>query len=152
MRQKKNSGTEQAVLVDLVLGPDISEIARARHAVAAALVGLEGRADESSRSNTVLVVSELVANAVVSARSQARVRLVRAESRLRIEVGDDGSGEPRVTEHPRLSESGRGLAIVEQLSASWGVDYHPSGGKTVWTELDCPKVNGKRSRVHRVGA
>jgi phosphoserine phosphatase RsbU/P len=81
-----------------------------------------------------LVTSELVGNAVAVASRGAGVdvRLGLAESRVRIEVDDDGPGRPAVrtgTEH-----GGFGLQVVEALSECWGTDL-ASQHKTVWAVL-----------------
>jgi hypothetical protein len=31
--------------------------------------------------------------------------------------------------------SGRGLHLIDALTAAWGVEPAPEGGKTVWAEL-----------------
>jgi len=80
-----------------------------------------------------LVVSEVVTNAVIHARSDAELVLERTPTVLRISVTDRGSGLVR---QPGASGSdgGRGLLIVQQLSTSWGAE--PTGdGNRVWAEL-----------------
>ena len=44
---------------------------------------------------------------------------------------DDGPGQPVLLHQDRLTTGGRGLQLVEALSARWGVDRHALG-KTVW--------------------
>jgi anti-sigma regulatory factor (Ser/Thr protein kinase) len=91
--------------------------------------GIDELVDDAS-----LVVSELVTNAVMHGEGEIGVRLVRAIDALRIEVSDDGDGEPRQLA-PRPDEvTGRGLRIVSRLAAVWGVHHGPHG-KTVWAEL-----------------
>ncbi len=54
---------------------------------------------------------------------------------LRVEVTDRSSGVPEL-QHPTAQEpTGRGLAIVDQLSRWWGVE-RVAGGTTVWFEVD----------------
>ena len=80
-----------------------------------------------------LVVSEVVTNAVIHARSDAELVLERTPTALRISVTDRGSG---LTREPGStgSDGGRGLLIVQQLSTSWGAE--PTGdGNRVWAEL-----------------
>jgi anti-sigma regulatory factor (Ser/Thr protein kinase) len=86
----------------------------------------------------VLLVSELVTNAVLHAKTPAavlRLRLETAEGCLRIEVQDADPSWP----HPRtpagLDESGFGLVLVDALADKWGVRDTPPG-KTVWAELE----------------
>lgn len=82
-----------------------------------------------------LAVTELVANAVVHARSDVVVRC-RVAGDLRLEVTDsagDAELRPRSVTHEDLG--GRGLSLVETMSRSWGVE-RGSGTKTVWCELE----------------
>jgi hypothetical protein len=54
---------------------------------------------------------------------------------VRIEVCDGGAAPPERVEADVESVHGRGVAIVEVLSAAWGVE--PSeAGKCVWFELE----------------
>jgi len=84
-----------------------------------------------------LLVSELVTNAVLHARSTADVSVRLAGDRVRVEVRDQ-SNEPIVR---RLAADdalgGRGLSLVETLARRWGSHSEP-GGKVVWFELDRP--------------
>lgn len=84
-----------------------------------------------------LVVTELVNNAVVHARSRPRLRVANTESGLLVEVYDDGPGVPVLTPlSDAPTTSGRGLALVEALSSSWGVTVDPGGtGKAVWAVI-----------------
>lgn len=87
-----------------------------------------------------VVLSELMGNAVRHARPIAGgVLLVgwrMADDELTIRVTDGGSGqriEPR--EASPLSDSGRGLHIVERLVTAWGVTDHAGSLRTVWAVL-----------------
>src|SRR5512139_3877044 len=73
-----------------------------------------------------LVASELVTNAVrhgTAANDDIIVRLSRVDGRsLWLEVQDTACDLPRVTrDGDPLSESGRGLFIVERFAMHWGV-------------------------------
>ncbi|MFF3072354.1 ATP-binding protein [Kitasatospora sp. NPDC057936] len=96
----------------------------------------------------VLVLSELVTNAVVHARVPKGRRIgVRFEllcDRLRLEVHDASSEKPviRRSTGPDCS-SGRGLCLVEALSVEWGCCPRPGGvGKIVWA-LVGPEGGGR---------
>jgi anti-anti-sigma factor len=91
--------------------------------------------DSAVLERAVLVVNELVTNAVVHARTDLWLRLELRGDWLHIAVRD---GSPRllrmVTANPK-AEGGRGLRLVEQLTRTWGAHPHPDGGKVVWCTL-----------------
>jgi anti-sigma regulatory factor (Ser/Thr protein kinase) len=84
-----------------------------------------------------LITSELVTNGVRHARTPVVLRLERRPDGLVISVDDEAGGRPRIVPAEERSSGGRGLAIVEQLSAEWGVTTR-TGGKTVWARLAPP--------------
>ncbi|MCE6998088.1 ATP-binding protein [Saccharothrix sp. S26] len=86
-------------------------------------------------SDVVLVVSELVSNALRHTATIPVIRLAGDERRLRIEVADSSPVLPR----PRLSATvgGWGLQLVQQLTTAWGATPGP-GGKVVWCEMAVP--------------
>jgi len=53
---------------------------------------------------------------------------------VRVEVHDQSSQRPRMRRHSTEASTGRGLQLLESLSASWGVTPNPAG-KAVWFEL-----------------
>ena len=86
----------------------------------------------------VLIVSELVTNAVRHARTGPLVLALRLEGAgawLRIEVHDADARVPRQRAPDGLDESGFGLLLIEALAGKWGVRQTASG-KAVWAELD----------------
>lgn len=87
--------------------------------------------------DALLVVSELLTNALVHALPPATLRLswVRAEEgrALRIEVTDAGRALP-ASQSAAPDEHGRGIAIVAALSARYGIRVH-TGGITRWADL-----------------
>nr|WP_308355465.1 MULTISPECIES: ATP-binding protein [Streptomyces] len=90
--------------------------------------------------DSLLVVSELVTNAIIHARPPAQLRLSWVQGdgdrTLRVEVTDAGpafpGGESRAGFDP--DEHGRGEAIVHALAARHGTRVHP-GGVSRWAEL-----------------
>ena len=112
--------------------------AEARRFVAARLAdaGLDGMIDTA-----VLLVSELVANAVLHAHTDL-VLVVRIDDELAtVEVHDGSVGAPTVKDYSSLSGTGRGLVLVEALADGWGTE-RTHGGKFVWFELRRPTGDG----------
>jgi anti-sigma regulatory factor (Ser/Thr protein kinase) len=91
--------------------------------------------DLSSVSWTAaLVVTELAANAALHAGTEFTVEMAVDGGRLRLEVRDGSAHLPRTRLHSLEATTGRGLRLVADLSADWGVQPR-DGGKTVWVEL-----------------
>ncbi|GAB7031257.1 ATP-binding protein [Streptomyces sp. NPDC021749] len=89
--------------------------------------------------DALLVISELITNAVVHALPPAVLRLsqvVDGRNGLRVEVTDAGpaTADGRPSAEPCPGEHGRGLGIVTALAAECGTRLHP-GGITWWAEL-----------------
>jgi serine/threonine-protein kinase RsbW len=91
-----------------------------------------------------LLVSELAGNCVRHTNSSFFVEVSRDRRRIRVAVSDRGPGKPAVRHVDTSAVAGRGLALVETLSSSWGVraSRRPGGGKAVWfvLELDDERV------------
>jgi anti-sigma regulatory factor (Ser/Thr protein kinase) len=78
-----------------------------------------------------LMASELATNSVQHAQSCFELVINDTKRQIRIEVRDNGQGQPLPRSPTPKERTGRGLRIVEAMSDSWGID--PSaGGKTVW--------------------
>ena len=93
--------------------------------------------DHRVRDDAELLVTELVTNAVVHARSDS-IQLSISEPRpdvLRVDV-EDGSPEPPVQSPPSTldADRGRGMWLVERLAERWGWDPLRTG-KRVWFEM-----------------
>ncbi|MEV6568113.1 SpoIIE family protein phosphatase [Streptomyces kronopolitis] len=86
----------------------------------------------------LLVVSELVTNAIAHTQGEVRLDLTLAADRLRVAVND---ASPRAPVKPATVDweatGGRGLLLVEAMSATWG-SVPLSGGKQVWSEISLP--------------
>lgn len=93
-----------------------------------------------SAEDVLLVVSELLTNAIVHALPPARLRLsrvlVEGRAAMRVEVTDRGPVAPAGLSASVLDpdEHGRGICIVTALSARCGVEVH-SGGTSRWAEV-----------------
>jgi anti-sigma regulatory factor (Ser/Thr protein kinase) len=85
----------------------------------------------------VLLVSELVTNAVRHARGTYAIALdLETDGTwLRIEVQDADPRFPQPRTPGRFDESGFGFVLVDAMADKWGV-RQTATGKAVWAELD----------------
>jgi anti-sigma regulatory factor (Ser/Thr protein kinase) len=119
-----------------LLGRELTEARNAREQARKVLSQweLSGHADD-----TELIVSELVANAILHGEGQIGVRISHDGTQLRVEVHDDGAGRP--VQHPAAAEaeSGRGLKLVDGLLGLDGIrgvkDDDAGDGKTVYVAI-----------------
>ena len=96
------------------------------------LVGSEAAPD--LKDLVLLVVSELVTNAVSQGDGMVRVTLEADDASLLVEVFDSGHRLPSLSDAAPDDTGGRGLHLVDAVSDTWGVreELH---GKTVWARL-----------------
>ena len=110
-------------------------VARLRVRAALGLHGLGEYADDAE-----IITSELVTNAVQHVRGNGAqaigVTLTHAGSpaAVTVVVSDSSPEEPVRRDTPAGSEQGRGLRIVEALSAHWGW-HREDGGKAIFAVL-----------------
>jgi anti-sigma regulatory factor (Ser/Thr protein kinase) len=99
---------------------------------------LRGWKIEQVADAALLVVSELVTNALVHTQGAVRVDLMLRGDRIRICVTDSS---PRTPAKPVIVDweatGGRGLFLVEATSESFG-SMPVAGGKQVWSEIVVP--------------
>ncbi|MEU1050435.1 anti-sigma regulatory factor (Ser/Thr protein kinase) [Streptomyces ambofaciens] len=93
--------------------------------------GLAGTVDD-----VLLTVSELVTNAHIHGRSNARLVMTWDGRCLHITVHDDSTAEPTPREPSRDRLGGRGMLLVDALADDWEVRPCPHG-KSV-TACFCP--------------
>lgn len=109
-----------------------SHPALAREFVRSKLTGAPPEVVEDAQ----IIVSELVTNAIVHGSGEASLLIEVDEKRLHVEVVD---ADPTVEFEPLTvepsSEHGRGLAIVNALASSWGIEPRLVG-KAVWFDLN----------------
>ena len=125
----------------LALGFALGSVSGARHWAAARCAELAADAGPPGGDHLAdllrkveLVTTELVANAVEHGSAPLHIDLDRHGDVLRIRVAD-GSPTPPVRRNSGPdATSGRGIALVEHLSARWGVE-RTGNGKVVWCEL-----------------
>ncbi len=116
---------------EYALPATVEGAALARDFTRAVLAGLPALED------ALLVVTELVTNAVRHGGGKPVLRLWTGAARLRIEVSD---ASPRLPRRRRSgADGGWGLPLVERLAAEWGA-RRAGRGKVVWCEL--PMVSG----------
>ncbi|MGE0795980.1 MAG: ATP-binding protein, partial [Acidimicrobiia bacterium] len=84
-------------------------------------------------------LSEVVTNAVVHGGGHARIEVEHDLGRVRVSVSDVSDTPPRRLDLGVDATSGRGVMLLDQLAARWGVDVAPHRGKTVWFELDATR-------------
>jgi serine/threonine-protein kinase RsbW len=91
---------------------------------------------DGARADALLLISELVGNAVEHGGDGPRisVQLTRSGRRLRISVTDTSPTHPSVG-----PDGGYGLRLVQAIASQWASTPHPHGGKTVWCELTAPR-------------
>jgi len=86
----------------------------------------------------ILIVSELVTNAVRYGGAACALRIRGGENLVRGELFDPAAGVPRMCARDMDATSGRGLQIVDSLADDWGVAHPATGGKIVWFVLSLP--------------
>lgn len=85
----------------------------------------------------VLLLSELVTNAVLHAGTEIEVEVQLERDILRVEVRDGDPRIPSVRHYSLLSGTGRGLALVAGTAKTWNAEPLPeANGKRVWFELE----------------
>jgi anti-sigma regulatory factor (Ser/Thr protein kinase) len=98
--------------------------------------------------NACLVVSELVANAVLHAHTPIVVRCETRPSNARFEVLDGSHGTPSMKRYALDSPTGHGMRLIGMLVDEWGVSDLPNG-KSVWCVVS---ARGRRPRMAPITA
>jgi anti-sigma regulatory factor (Ser/Thr protein kinase) len=94
-----------------------------------------------------LMVSELATNCIRHTDSGFELTITRTGGEIRIEATDGAGGRPRMRSPKPTDPSGRGLKIIDMLSAEWGVDQRAAAGKTVWFTVPDPASAPQASRA-----
>jgi len=131
-------GRLEAGELALAGGPEAVSLARA--AVRARLES-DGAPPPERLGDVLLMTSELVTNAIrhggaVGPDDRIRIRVLRQDARVRIEVRDDGPGfssPPAADAVP--AEGGIGLELVDRLANAWGTDRR-GRATLVWFEVE----------------
>jgi histidine kinase-like protein len=90
----------------------------------------------------VLLVSEVVTNAILHSGSGAELRLILSGETVRAEVRDRSSTPPAVKQYSETATTGRGMLIVESLATAWGTEVEAKG-KVVWFSVDAASSFGE---------
>jgi anti-sigma regulatory factor (Ser/Thr protein kinase) len=116
----------------LLLAPEPASVPRARRKVRELLAAERCGADEDT---ALLLVSEVVTNAVLHARTDVHVDLWCVGERLRVEVRDGSAAMPALHFYSAEAATGRGLRLLDRLADRWGAerdDTPDAHSKTVW--------------------
>jgi histidine kinase-like protein len=120
--------------------PETDAPSRARHFVASTIAPWTTTGDCET---AVLLVSELVTNAVVHARTAVEVEVRVHGSILHVEVRDRRPNCPVVLADAS-AEHGRGLQILDGFATAWGT-VQQEDAKAVWFDLSL----ARRDRIRR---
>jgi anti-sigma regulatory factor (Ser/Thr protein kinase) len=130
-----SEGRHDVPALHLELEPGPGAPAQARRAISgfAQNHGL----DSDSRSTLLLLVSEIVTNAVIHPEVEARAG-VSLQARIagpvvRVEITDRGSGFTPQERDPAKTDGGYGLYLLDKAAAQWGING--GSGTTVWFEV-----------------
>lgn len=110
--------------------PRAASVRAARRVVADALEDSHFTGDADT---VLLLVSELVTNAIRHAATPFDLAVRVDGSQVTVEVVDHDRTHPPRLRNPRPDDtSGRGLRIVDELSTSWGTEPVAPDAKRVW--------------------
>lgn len=127
------------------LPPTGRSASAARRIVEAAVSesGLSDLLDEA-----LLLVTELVTNAVVHAGTEIELRVSAVGTTLRVEVVDRSPGSLTIVKQPpsETREGGRGVFLLDAVATEWGT-RHFGSGKSVWFELGAATAEPSASPV-----
>jgi anti-sigma regulatory factor (Ser/Thr protein kinase) len=120
----------QALSVELPLGPDSPGWARQ------ALAEFRGYVSEEAFIDLQLVVSELVADAVLGASeaSEIKLRIEIQEGRIHVLVREGAQAYKHRSRRPELGEAGWGMYLTRILARRWGTHHEGERG-CVWVQM-----------------
>ncbi len=114
----------------IVLEPVSASVPQARRFVVDQLADLPTETVDVAR----LLVSELVTNAVLHARTELSLTVDQDDTSVRVQVADANPILPVMRTHGTDAGTGRGLHVIERMASRWG-SYNVEGGKIVWFEI-----------------
>ncbi|MEU0879321.1 ATP-binding protein [Lentzea sp. NPDC005914] len=89
---------------------------------------------EDLTDDALLIVTELVSNSIDHGEGLITLTVSRKSGGMLVEVHDESPKQPLVRPVDPSSARGRGMQLVQALSARWGTKPH-ARGKVVWAEL-----------------
>jgi PAS domain S-box-containing protein len=119
------------------LPPQPASVADAR-AMMRGLLRETGREDLAEAA--VLLVSEVVTNALLHAGTDIDLAAVLGREGLRVEVGDGSPHLPSRRRYAATAGTGRGLLMLESMVDDWGVTRRRVG-KVVWFRISGPDLD-----------
>jgi anti-sigma regulatory factor (Ser/Thr protein kinase) len=93
------------------------------------------RVDASTVEVACLLISEVVANAVLHGDAPLNMTIAERADGWQLRVHDASEDCPSIRRSSPDREGGRGLMLVEMLALAWGADRTADGGKDVWFRL-----------------
>ena len=106
--------------------------------------------DGSVTEDVCLLVSELVTNAVLHARTPFVLAVEHEGANVAVAVSDGLAVMPWRREGASMDEGGRGIRLVSELGSNWGV-VRTVLGKTVWVTSPADGQEDAESGRDRVG-
>lgn len=136
---------ERRSLLRRDVAAEVESVPLVRHAARQALVG---RFDEDTSERVLLLLTELLTNAIQAmarralrtprgqmANQRVAVAIGRVNGAIRIEVADSVPRAPEVRVAGEWDENGRGLYLVCSWSRCWGWEMLGATRKVVWCEV-----------------
>ncbi|WP_256076493.1 ATP-binding protein [Streptomyces sp. BpilaLS-43] len=118
---------------EVVIGPEPHRVAELRHAAASFL--RYRNVPELLAQDVVVVVSDLVTNAIEHGRGSVSLRVRHIGENLLVETIDSNPSPARLRAPTADEECGRGLFLVACLAWNWGVS---EDGRTTWAAFRAP--------------
>jgi anti-sigma regulatory factor (Ser/Thr protein kinase) len=113
---------------------DLRSVAAARALLRQAVRDTADAPDDVPVDDAVLMLSELITNAVRHTNGVLRVDISLSNNTLRVTVIDDAPDLPVIRPPCDDATQGRGMQIIDTLADRWGATReHPL--KTVWFEI-----------------
>jgi two-component sensor histidine kinase len=117
-------------VVSVDLPPQPSSASRARALARERVAGLPTEVVDI----VALLVTELVTNAVLHARTELHLEIDVHREVVVLRVFDGSTRAPVIRHYGIDDVTGRGVALVDALASRWGVETTPTG-KCVWCEI-----------------